>query len=414
MGPFNLQTSATLTLMYSRAVSVCIVYAQYKLPRWTEYNDENCLIYKNATKAGGETYTDLKLLQFEYQIGVFLASPIVEKGDNATVHLTLTGNVCDKATWYYDGATCVESTGLQSSNDTFSASFKAGEKKFWTYVTGPGLSHLSFSMVQGGDISVENSIIYARYAGGSYAVHDMMDSNGTLKVISPRQGTWVFAVHAFDAGMADFKLNEFRCGENSAGEGCMIPVRKAFTNMSITITPEDGWLYLRFIVDEKMPLLVSVTTNNGSNIPFMYAANGQIPVRLSDGTILADINNCNRDYCSVVRSIVRNITTPGLGMSEYWYVGIYTNVPGNTTFGLWWNDTCVPDCDTDNHGQCEDSGRCECEIDYEGIDCSVSKGLGPQYIVLIIIASLVVASAIIGFVAWAYMRRKRANYEIVS
>jgi len=44
----------------------------------------------------------------------------------------------------------------------------------------------------------------------------------------------------------------------------------------------------------------------------------------------------------------------------------------------------------------------------------ISKGLGPQYIVLIIIASLVVASAIIGFVAWAYMRRKRADYEIVS
>jgi len=413
MGPFNLQTTATLTLTYTRAVSVCIVYAQYKLPRWTEYNDENCLIYFNATKAGGDTI-ERPLLQFEYQIGVFLASPIVEKGDNSTVHLTLTGNVCEKATEYFDGAACVEATSLQSSNDTFSAAFAKGETKFWTYVTAPGLSHLSFSMVQGGEISPLNSIIYARYGGGSYKIHDATDNNGTLKVISPRQGTWVFSVHAADAGMAHFTLDEFRCGASSAGEGCMIPVRAAFTNMSITITPEDGWMYLRFTVDEKMPLLVSVTTNNGSNIPFMYATNGQIPVRLSNGNILADIHNCNREYCSVVRSIVRNITTPGLGMSEDWYVGIYTNVPGNTTFGLWWNNTCVPNCDTDNHGECEESGRCQCEIDYEGIDCSLSKGLGPQYIVLIIIASLVVASAIIGFVAWAYMRRKRANYEIVS
>jgi hypothetical protein len=414
MGPFNLQTTATLTLTYNRAVSVCIVNAQYKLPRWTEYNTENCLIYFNVTKADGDSFTKIPLLQFEYQIGVFLASPIVEKGANATVSLMLTGNVCPKATEYYDGAACVEATPLQSTNDTFSADFAKGETKFWTYVTGPGLSHLSFSVVEGGEISADNSIISARYEGGAYTLPDKSDNNGTLKVISPRQGTWVFSVHAGEAGVAHFTLNEFRCGANSAGEGCMIPVRPAFTNMSITITPEDGWMYLRFTVDEKMPLLVSVTTNNGSNIPFMYATNGQIPVRLSNGNILADIHNCNREYCSVVRSIVRNITTPGLGMSEDWYVGIYTNVPGNTTFGLWWNNTCVPNCDTDNHGECEESGRCQCEIDYEGIDCSLSKGLGPQYIVLIIIASLVVASAIIGFVAWAYMRRKRANYEIVS
>jgi hypothetical protein len=303
---------------------------------------------------------------------------------------------------------------IKSTNDSFPAKFTKGETKFWTYVTGPGLSHLTFSMVPGQGISAVDSIISARYAGGSYILHDMTDTNGTLTVISPRQGTWVFSVHSAEGGDAEFKLSEFRCGANSAGEGCMIPVHPAFTNMSITITPEDGWMYLRFTVDEKMPLLVSLTTNNGSNIPFMYAALGQIPVRQNDGAILADIHNCNRDYCSVVRSIIRNITTPGLGMSEEWYIGIYTNVPGNTTFGLWWNNTCVPNCDTDNHGECEESGRCQCEIDFEGIDCSLSKGLGPQYIVLIIIASLVVASAIIGFVAWAYMRRKRANYEIVS
>jgi len=276
---------------------------------------------------------------------------------------------------------------------------------------------LKLEMLPESDISAVESTMTARYAAGSYAIHDAVDMNGTVTIISPRQGVWVFAVHAATAGTAEFRFTSFQCGTNSAGEGCMIHVKPAFSNMSITITPEDGWLYLRFPVMDKVPLLVSITTNNGSNIPYIYASNGQIPLRLPDpaGTIQADIHNCNREYCDVVRSIIRNITVPLFAAGqEDWYIGIFSTVPGNTTFALWFNDTCVPECDSDNHGECEPSGRCLCEIDFEGIDCSVSKGLGPQYIVLIIIASLVVASAIIGFVAWAYMRRKRANYEIVS
>ena len=57
-----------------------------------------------------------------------------------------------------------------------------------------------------------------------------------------------------------------------------------------------------------------------------------------------------------------------------------------------------------------------CVSDYEGVDCATPSGamLGAQYIVLIIIASLVVASALIGFVAWAYMRRRRQQYQVVG
>jgi hypothetical protein len=395
---------------------VCIVYAEYKLPKWTEYSEENCLFYINGTKS--EETMVLPLLQFEYQIGVFLSYETGEKNDNTTIHLSLTGNECEKSK-YFDGKTCVGSTEV-AKNANFTGDFAPGDTLFWTYMAGPGLSHLTLSMkevVGAAAISADESQILARYAGGTAAGHDMMDKwNGTLTVIAPRQGLWVFSVHLASgakAGKADFQLSEGVCGPNSAGAGCVIPVKQAHDNMTLVISGNE-WMYLRFTVDETHALLVSVTTNNGSNIPFLYAVNGQIPVMNADGQVLADIHNCNRDYCSKVRSIVRNITAPGLGAAEYWYIGIYSNVPGNTTFGLWWNNTCVPGCDTDNHGECEDNGRCQCEIDFEGIDCSVSKGLGPQYIVLIIIASLVVASAIIGFVAWAYMRRKRANYEIVS
>jgi uncharacterized membrane protein YdcZ (DUF606 family) len=337
--------------------------------------------------------------------------------DNSTITLVLEGEVCPMMTEYWDGATCVASTPVQVGN--FSAEFVAGQTKFWTWTAGASLSHFTLSMKEMGldGISADESQILARYSGGTAYGYDMMDKwNGTLTVISPRQGLWVFSVHLATGakpGKAHFSLTEFQCGESSAGNNCIIPVEKAHDNMTLTLL-EGHWMYLRFVVDETHVLLVSVTTNNGSNIPNLYAGNGQIPVHNQNMEAVADIYNCNRDYCSTVRSIYRNQTAQGLGAAEIWYVGIYASGPGNTTFGLWWNNTCVPGCASENHGECEDSGRCQCEIDFEGIDCSVSKGLGPQYIVLIIIASLVVASAIIGFVAWAYMRRKRANYEIVS
>jgi hypothetical protein len=419
IGPFNLHSTATLTLTYTQLVQVCIVFADFGLPHWTQYNDENCLVYLNATKAGGDSI-NFMVIQKKYQIGVFFAN--VEDKTNTTLHLSLTGEACEKDNEYYDATskTCIMATSLASTNDTWKETFGKGTTHFYTYEAGVVLSHLTFSMKTAeGFIAEENFVVTARYYGDPSVMAEHTDTNGTLTIVSPRQGMWVFAVHVTVDGNFDFVLDEFACGTASAGQGCTIPVKAAFTNTSITITPEDGWMYLRFVVDEKQALLVSLTTNNGSNLPYLYASRGQIPVKTADGTILADIHNCNREYCDVVRSIVRNITLPkgakrvGETMED-WYIAIFSTVPGNTTFALWWNQTCVPECDTDNHGECLDSGRCLCEIDYEGIDCSISKGLGPQYIVLIIIASLVVASAIIGFVAWAYMRRKRNNYEIVS
>jgi hypothetical protein len=418
MGPFNLHSTATLAFTYTHLIQLCIVYADFGLPHWTQYNDENCLVYFNATKENADSIANIPLLQAEYQIGVFFANPMEDKA-NSTIHLTLTGDACTAQNAYWDGVSCVGAVHLNPMNDTWDADFTKGETKYYTYETGVGLSHLSFTISVPEELSAEEPfVVWARYNGApSVTMHDRTDTNGTLTVVSPRQGMWVFAVHATAAFTAKLSISEFSCGSKSAGDGCTIPVREPFTNTSITITPEDGWMYMRFTVDEKQALLVSITTGNGSNIPFMYASRGQIPVKQGD-MILADIHNCNREYCSEVRSIVRNITTPGMAgaaaTTEEWYIAIFSTVPGNTTFALWFNQTCVPNCDTDNHGECLNSGRCLCEIDFEGVDCSISKGLGPQYIVLIIIASLVVASAIIGFVAWAYMRRKRNNYEIVS
>jgi len=123
----------------------------------------------------------------------------------------------------------------------------------------------------------------------------------------------------------------------------------------------------------------------------------------------ADIISCNNEYCSAVNNIRFNVSN---GTEQFWYVGLMNPVNA-TVCGIWFGSLCAPDCN--DHGECittgPTSGSCECIDGFIGVDCNTSNGLGPQFIVLIIIAALVLLTAAIGFAAWAYMRRKRDDYS---
>jgi hypothetical protein len=202
-------------------------------------------------------------------------------------------------------------------------------------------------------------------------------------------------------------LNVESCAHlpGKAGPGCTLSYALASTLMTQTL----GTNYIYWQVQNisaAANLWVSVRSQNGSNIPFIYASLGQIP---TDGN--ADINGCNQGACGAVNSIMVNVTGTA---NQTWFIGI--NGQNSTIFGIWYQSLCAPNCD--DHGECTQfgpqAGVCECVADFIGVDCGTTNGLGAQYIVLIIIASLVVASAVIGFIAWAYMRRKRVDYEHVS
>jgi len=420
---FNLQEPANFTLTYNPLnVIVCVAYAEFGLPHWSQYSNDNCIFYINTTGKDTETIT-FALLDAEYIVGTYLSEAEPKAGQNTTIKIDINGMVCANGTYYDEvSKTCLTAEPLGMFPQNITADFTAGETKIWMFQAPNRIGHIAFQTVAGGEISAENSVMYARYnAAPLAAVHDYSDATGGLLIPSPLPGTWVISVHAAEAGTAHFEFTGLACGTDRAGTNCTTPVTDAFSNASYTIHPEE-WIYLRFEATANQGLLFSVTTENSSSIPYIFAAKGQVPSLISSAThesqfelappgkFSADIINCNRQYCDVVRSIAHN-TTDG---AEEWFVGIYSQFSVPVVFAFWFNTSCIPNCETDNHGQCSETGRCDCEIDYEGTDCMISKGLGPQYIVLIIIASLVVASAIIGFVAWAYMRRKRADYEIVS
>jgi len=270
------------------------------------------------------------------------------------------------------------------------------------------------------DEDASNWVVYARYNGLADQNHyDFFDNgNGTIFMSLPLPGLWVFSVHHINTvDTTDGVLQlagQKPCDVGSAappGKGCE-PIPGTTNNVTLLMTGPGGTsptFYFRFLATPAQRLEVSVTTTNGTLLPSLYASLGQLP---SPDGMNADIVNCNRDYCSNIRSIALNVTTP-----QEWFITVQTSLAtaaSNITFGIWWNQTCVPDCTKNNRGLCNPDGTCQCLMDFEGIDCAISDGLGAPYIVLIIIASLVVASAVVGFVAWAYMRRKRDNYETLA
>jgi len=175
------------------------------------------------------------------------------------------------------------------------------------------------------------------------------------------------------------------------------------------------WSYFRVNQIHPEPLWVSVAPFPGalSDIE-LYVRRGAIPTEKD-----YDYMNCNvPNSCGYARIINLNQTAAVIPANYTFFIGVYGKA--NTTFGIWFSSTCPPQCiNQDESGVCVFSGgnvgQCQCADGFSGLDCTLSNGnLPTQYIVLIIIASLVVLSALIGFFAWAYMQRKREGYSSLS
>eukprot|EP01128_Nolandella_sp_AFSM9_P004048 TRINITY_DN177_c0_g3_i1.p1 TRINITY_DN177_c0_g3~~TRINITY_DN177_c0_g3_i1.p1 ORF type:complete len:177 (+),score=23.06 TRINITY_DN177_c0_g3_i1:227-757(+) len=128
--------------------------------------------------------------------------------------------------------------------------------------------------------------------------------------------------------------------------------------------------------------------------PLIWASPATLPLSIHD----AEVKSCNQKYCAApsIQLKLANDTTYG------YYVGV--EAVTNGTIGVWINSECSPECDA--HGTCSDDketeGICECILVYTGVGCTerAKHMLAAQYIVLIVIATLVVTSALIGFISF--------------
>jgi hypothetical protein len=85
---------------------------------------------------------------------------------------------------------------------------------------------------------------------------------------------------------------------------------------------------------------------------------------------------------------------------------------------VWFNETCPNGCG--GNGECvhhedTDTYSCACHSDYESYDCSVKNesGFKTEYIVLIVIGSIIALAALLGLLVYLYNRGRHpgGGYE---
>jgi len=256
---------------------------------------------------------------------------------------------------------------------------------------------------------------YVRYGGSpSSSINDMSGAN--IAISFPRIGMWYILVRASTSEKRQAAIEYTFVAKNvlCSGNDSCVNITEAKPNAFLVAenVPVSTWTYFKFqSVYPADPFWVSVAAAAGIR-PDVYVSLNQLPTEFS-----YDAKNCNQPHCDYSTIIKLNdSSSPTVRANSTYYIGVHS--PNVTSYAIWFSSVCAPLCTS--HGVCVTSGPgtglCTCATSWTSYDCSieVDTGLPAQYIVLIIIASLVVASAIIGFIAWAYMQKKRQGYVKVK
>jgi hypothetical protein len=328
---------------------------------------------------------------------------------NQQVSFTLRGVSCNGT--IYDGSSCV---GYQLLNTgSFNATYNGATPVMFKLNVAPtsgGALPKNLTVTVSNDQEITTCLSYqsSPYIGRTGSC------TNTATVLWPSIGDWYISFEGTKAANFTIQTTLDHCENNNFCNTTVTPA----TSLSSFLTPTINalsWAYYRYSAQYPSASNTFWVTVAGPGLE-VYVSLNQFPTKNS-----YDIKNCNQLNCGYA-SILNLNTTTSLKPGNYtFFVGIYNTANNTASYGIWFNSICAPGCTDNSYGTCNDNGpstgQCVCASqDYAGYNCQtlVDNGIPAQYIVLIIIASLVVASAIIGFIAWAYMQKKRQGYVKVK
>jgi len=337
---------------------------------------------------------------------------VVNSNQNDTITANFTGATCSPQQGW-NGVSCVDLVQIDSGSAVYIGN--PGGIFLFYFTVPTGSNNVSVNVTSNSTSSTFNT--YLRYSGTpTPTIYDAAGTN-TLLYANPRQGQWQLAVQ-LATGVADTQITvniKVNTCPTGYGPTCNTPVIGSDpSNIIYSNLVMDGYVYYSVSTVPSLGLWISFQAQNGQ---VDFNVFGQIGTLPSSSNFV--IRGCNKGPCDPV-TLVKLVNSTALFGNETWIFGVTTSqnasaIGNNSTqLGSWINSVCAPECGSPS-GVCDtESGFCQCEDSYTGIDCTVAIGLPSQYIVLIIIASLVVISALIGLIAWAYMRkRRRVHYEKV-
>jgi hypothetical protein len=342
-----------------------------------------------------------------YYVGITRKNP---RSPLETINVNMTGSVCSVSHPVHNGSLCVSVTYLTGQSNTTHVNLTHGEPLYFQYNVSQFATQLNFAVNPPEAVNVYLSYLIAP---GNTSVPKPVQN-----ISYPREGSWYAKVELATGKSAilntttvTVRADQVTC-INSTGWQCSIPIQAPPQVTAYILKDLDPgtWQYYFAPNSPNYTLWVNVVSL-GSYAPLVYVSHENIPTADQYDIFGCNVNNC--DPSITIINLNNTINPP----PYKFVVGVYS--VNATKYGIWFDSTCVPGCGEAGYGTCSYSGSttglCQCITQYSGIDCQTPPNTLPaQYIVLIIIAALVVASAIIGFIAWAYMQKKRQGYVKVK
>lgn len=273
-------------------------------------------------------------------------------------------------------------------------------------------------------------MVYARF-GAAPRGDDTDDyvfnvtSAGSVTVPAPQPGNWFFAVFRESNTVISVSAaaSLTACANSSvSGPACDADFAPFLGNVSantvgnaVVRNVTQGLTFFRISrASLTSRLVVGVSGLRPGKFPAnvtLYINVGGIPTTSSPVW-----TGCDEGPCTAVQ--FANFTANFLVQGDIW-IGV-GNANASDQVIAWRDSACANNCN--GQGTCladastERFGQCDCQNLYEGVDCSVKpSGLDIRVIVLIIIGSLLVLTALVGLIAWIISRRQsRAGYSEVA
>jgi hypothetical protein len=398
----NTKLGSLLTVSHIYAIQICWHRRPLKGIDVTYWN-VSCQEYRTFEATQSPTrepvlnVDTLVLRDTSYWLGIALLNMNSTEVDSISLSFGVPNDDCPFNTVFSDLSNqCVVPTNITATAASDPLTMNKDDVLFFSFIVPP--NHIGSIMA----FSPTSLLVFVfRYMGTPSNTHRDGQGGSTAYLPYARPGLYNLRVRAAaNITNYSFTLKFENCsGTNMTGPGC-----HNYYNVS------NNWLdvptrggvpkYWQLFVPANTMASVSIGANEGDLWNYeMYVSMGQLPQPTN-----ADISNCYGSGCQGVLSINISSMAP---VDQYWYVAVIPAL-SNRTYGIWFDTLCAPQCEY--HGVCQYGGptigKCNCAADFIGSGCHISNTLSAQYIVLIIIACLLFTSAIVGFIAQAYLKRK--------
>jgi len=364
---------------------------------------------------GGNQSYSFPVRSLTYYIGVYYSNPTSPNHKSVPILFTLSGKYCNNGKTGSDCSFEIKDFAAQNVTPASPA--------FYKYVVNPsGDAYKNITFEFKGN--TPNFTVTGRFSGiPTTETHDW--TGNTITLFSPKPGNYYFQVLVTLNTEVSGTAHISYCQNHTAGSNCDLPIVNSSSLNDKFESSEIGKagqvrLYAIYNVAMKSLLVTLYDYDLENDKKAQVAASyNRVPTYDSGKDRFdADIIGCNTEYCNKVQAI--NTKDAVMSRQDYdlydvnngtWYVAIKASRDANEFF-VWFDNVCPGNCSS--QGTCgsvgDDYGICKCNLNYDvGLTCKPNNQF-IEYIILIVIAALVLVSALLGLIAWAYMRR-RAQYD---